>query len=343
MTSASRHNHFPRRDAPRRARMRAAADAAEARWHAEDRAAGGLSAALDVAATLPPPAAVASLGRWLGDIGWLEARLADALALLAADPFARPPLRPIGGGEGAGGLLLAQRGAARVSLQVDRGEGRCAPPSTAVFVPGAAAVRVLAAGGASVRRHRVALSADERAGAFRTATAAACHSSAPRPLVPGEIWTLDTGAEAFTLAGGSGDVLLLEIAVQPAAPLPTRTYDIASGRLVRASASRRDSSVRQMALALLRSFGRTDAAPLFAAETQAQDFAARWAAMREFVALDPAAAHPHLARMAAADPHPEIRRAAAATLALYAPLPLAGGVGGGPVEAPAPETCKCPA
>ncbi|MBL0916824.1 MAG: HEAT repeat domain-containing protein, partial [Sphingopyxis sp.] len=153
---------------------------------------------------------------------------------------------------------------------------------------------------------------------FRAATAAPCHSSAPRPIVAGEIWTLDTAAEAFTLAGGSGDVLLLEIAVQPPSPLPTRTYDLASGGLVRASASRRDSSVRQMALALLRTFGRTDAASLFAAETQAEDFAARWSAMREFVALDAQAAHPYLARMADTDPHPEIRHAAAATLALYA-------------------------
>src|SRR3546814_7484472 len=92
-----------------------------------------------------------------------------------------------------------------------------------------------------------------------------------------------------------------------------------------------------MALTLLRHLGRTDAAPLFAAETKAGDFAARWNAMREFVALDPAAAAPHLAVMAAGDPHPEVRRAAQATLALLTPLPLAGGVGGGPVSADARE------
>ena len=98
-----------------------------------------------------------------------------------------------------------------------------------------------------------------------------------------------------------------------------RTYDIASGRLTGVSAARRDDSFRQMALTLLRHLGRHDAAPLFAAETESEDFAARWSAMREFVALDAVAAHPHLVRMVAADPHPEVRRAAAATLALYAP------------------------
>ena len=142
---------------------------------------------------------------------------------------------------------------------------------------------------------------------------------APRAVAAGEVWTLDTARSAFTLSDAHRDVLLLELAVQPPSPLPVRSYDIASGQLVRTASARRDSSFRQMALALLRSFGRTDAAPFFAAETRSEDFAARWSAMREFVALDPAAAHPHLASMAARDPHPEVRRAAAATLALYPP------------------------
>ena len=47
-----------------------------------------------------------------------------------------------------------------------------------------------------------------------------------------------------------------------------RAYDIASGKLIHVSASRRDSSFRQIALALLRHLGRTDAAPFFVAETQ---------------------------------------------------------------------------
>lgn len=42
--------------------------------------------------------------------------------------------------------------------------------------------------------------------------------------------------------------------------------------------------------------------------------------MRQLVALDPAAARAPLAAMAAADPHPEVRAAASATLALYPSL-----------------------
>src|SRR3546814_12948056 len=77
-----------------------------------------------------------------------------------------------------------------------------------------------------------------------------------------------------------------------------------------------------MALTLLRHLGRTGAAPLFVAETRSEDFAARWHAMRELIALDPAAARPHLAAMAASDRHSEVRAAATATLAPYPPPPL---------------------
>jgi hypothetical protein len=233
--------------------------------------------------------------------------------------------------------VLADRGAVRLTLLV-RPAGSCfAPPASAVFVPGRAAIRVLASGGASLIAHEVAVSEAEEAGGFTASAAAPCRSEPPRALRAGELLRLDTARQSWSLAGARRDVLLLELAVQPPSPLPIRAYDVASGGLIHVSASRRDSSFRAMALTLLRHLGRTDAAPLFAAETKAGDFAARWNAMREFVALDPAAAAPHLAAMAAGDPHPEVRRAAQATLALLTPLPLAGGVGGGPVSADASE------
>ncbi|WP_260580800.1 HEAT repeat domain-containing protein [Sphingopyxis sp. PET50] len=241
--------------------------------------------------------------------------------MLAADPFARPPLRIVGGGGGPGGLILAERGAIRLSLQLLPFEAAGAAPATALFVPGRAAIRVLAAGGASLTLHHVILSAEEEACAFAAARAAPCRNGPPCPLAAGDRFDLDTARTSFTIAGATGDVLLLELAVQPPSPLPMRAYDLAGGRLVHASASRRDSSFRQMALALLRTMDRRDAAPLFVEATRAEDFAARWNAMRDLVALDPAIAQPRLAAMAAGDPHPEVRAAAAATLALYSSPP----------------------
>lgn len=313
----SRHDHYPRADALRRQRLRAATAELDARWRAEDALPGGLIAAIDSAAGASPDEAVAALAPWFADTGWLVERLDAGLALIDADPFARVPMRVVGGAEGAGGLILAERGAIRLTLQIQ--PAHFAAPTKALFIPGRSAVRILADGGAKVCFHHVAVTPGEAVGVFVAATALRCHSDLPRAVAAGEVWALDTAQTAFTLSDARRDVLLLELAVQPPSPLPVRSYDIASGQLVRAASARRDSSFRQMALALLRSSGRTDAAPFFAAETRSEDFAARWSAMREFVALDPAAAHPHLASMAVTDPHPEVRRAAAATLALYPP------------------------
>lgn len=327
MATASRHDHFPRRADPRRAdprreRIRRAAARLDARWRGEDGRPGGLHAAMAAVAHEPPTVAIAALAPWLADSDWLARRLGEAAALLAADRFASPPLRPIGGGESAGGLLVAEHGAVRLTLQFEGFEHGARSPAIARFVPGGAAIRFLAAGGASIRRHRVAVSAAEEEGAFTAAAASRCRSEAARPLVAGEELILDTARESFTLADATGDILFLELAVQPPSPLPVRAYDLASGRLVHLSSARRDASFRQMGLGLLRAFDRRDAAPLFAAEIESGDFAARWAAMRELVALDPITARPHLVRMAASDPHPEVRRAAAATLALLEPPPL---------------------
>lgn len=320
-TASSRLDHFPRADAARRLAIRQAAGDLDAAWRAADTAPDGLLAAIDALADAPPDVAIARLLPWLSDRQWLDGRIDAALALLRADPFARPPLRLVGGGDGgAGGLVLADRGAIRLTLQF-RPLAAGAPAPAAVFVPGRAAFHILADGGASIRLHEVAVSAAEEGGGFTAGAAASCRSASPRALQKGETLLFDTARQSFTLENGCaracGDVLLLELAVQPPSCLPIRAYDIASGRLTHVSASRRDSSFRAMALALLRQFGRIEAAPFFIAETKAEDFAARWNAMRELVALDPAAARPLLAAMAASDPHPEVRRAAAATYALF--------------------------
>jgi len=341
----SRHDHFPRADAARRVAMRHAVADVEAAWRAADIAPDGLLTAIAALADGPADVAIARLLPWLSDTAWLRGRLDQALALLTADPFARPPLRMVGGGDGGpGGLVLADRGVIRLTLQLRPFTTNSVAPGTAVFVPGRAAIHVLDCGGAVLRAHEVAVSVAEEAGGFTAHGAAPCITQPPRPLRTGETLTLDTARQSLTLQDTGRDILYLELTVQLPSRLPIRAYDIASGRLTHVSASRRDSSFRQMALALLRQIGRTDAAPLFVAETASEDFAARWTAMRELVALDPAAAFPHLCAMAATDPHPEVRAAAAATHALFSlPSGETGREGGGgPVlcTSPVPSTLK---
>jgi hypothetical protein len=338
----SRHDHFPRPDAARRHAMRAAVARLGAAWTAADSAPGGLLTAIDAQSGAPADAAVAALLPWLTDTGWLTDRVESALTLLRADPFARPPLRAFGGGDGgagggAGGLVLADRGAIPLTLRLWPFATHTPVAAPAVFVPGRAALHILASGDAQLCLHDVTVTSGEEAGAFTARTAAPCHTAPPRPLRRGETLRLDTARQSFTLIPGARDVLLLELTVQPPSPLPIRSYDPATGRLLHASAARRDDSFRAVALTLLRHLGRPDAAPLFVAETHSTDFAARWHAMRELIALNPAAARAPLVAMAANDRHPEVRAAAKATLALLSPLPLAGGVGGGSVTSNAAE------
>lgn len=341
----SRHDHFPHADDARRLAMRRAVTDLDAACKAADTAPDGLVTAIAALADAPADVAIARLLPWLSDTDWLRGRLDAALALLAADPFARPPLRMVGGGDGGpGGLVLADRGAIRLTLQLRPFTANSAASGTAVFVPGRAAIHVLDCGDAQLTEHAVAVSAAEEAGGFTAQGAAPCRSQPSCPLRTGETLIFDTARQSFTLQGARRDILFLELTVQPPSRLPIRAYDIASGRPTHISASRRDSSFRQMALALLRQLRRTDAVPLFVAETASEDFAARWTAMRELVALDPAAALPHLGAMAARDPHPEVRRAAAATHALFS-LPSGetgreGGGGPGPCTSPAPSTLK---
>ena len=322
----SRHDHFPRVDPARRTAIRAAVSELDAAWTAADTAPDGLLTAIDAQADASPDAAITALLPWLTDTEWLTARLTSALALLRTDPFARPPLRPVGGADGAlGGLVLADRATIRLTLRLWPFATHTPAPAPAIFVPGRAALHILASGGAQLCHHRVVVTPAEEAGAFTARAAAPCHSALPRPLHTGETLHLDTARQSVSLIPGQHDTLVLELTVQPSSPLPIRSYDPATGALLHVSASRRDSSFRAMALTLLRHLGRPDAAPLFVAETQSEDFAARWHAMRELIALAPTAAHAPLAAMAATDPHPEVRAAAKATLALLSPLPLAGG------------------
>src|SRR3546814_8428475 len=88
----------------------------------------------------------------------------------------------------------------------------------------------------------------------------------PRSTRTDTLFPYTTLFRSFSLSGGHGDIVLLELAVQPPSRLPIRAYDTATGRLVHVSASRRDSSFRALALTLLRTMGRRDAAPPFAAE-----------------------------------------------------------------------------
>jgi HEAT repeat protein len=135
-----------------------------------------------------------------------------------------------------------------------------------------------------------------------------------RRIADGELLQLDGRRETFVIDHASSDLVYLQ-AVTSAGRAPlTVEYDSDTFGFVGASSTDEVSSRTQMMLALLRTMDRQDAVPLMIGLLGDKNFYARWQAMRELLALDAEAALPHLQAMAAADPHPEIRAAAAATL-----------------------------
>ena len=311
----SRHDHYPRDDIARRQRMQQHAAALDAQWRAEDAAPGGIGHAMLRMTGADPDIIFAKLSSYLTDHSWVQRRLRAALALSAADPFAMPPLRMFSGGA-LGGLILAEVPPITLSLMIRPFNQPTPRDPSVIFSPGHGLTQIVRSGGACIRRYRVRLSDEERAGKFRSATAAPLEVLGTAPLGDGDQIRVDQQCESFNLTPGDGDLVMLQLFVHAASRVPMREYDPTTGRLIRAAAAGRATSFRQMGLAVLRAFGRSDAAPLFAAALNDDDFAMRWQVMRELVALDPQAALPPLGTMAADDPHPEVRAAAQATLAI---------------------------
>lgn len=179
-----------------------------------------------------------------------------------------------------------------------------------VFSGRVAVTRYVRAGGATLRRWRA-----EAAGAgFSAAGAPPALEQEPLRLADGEVRILDGRCEAQLLADAARDVVTLVATVRAGAAPLMREHAVEGGALLRIASADDRSSRTELLLAFLRHAGRAEAGPRFEAATRDPAFQLRWAAMREWLALDARAALPRLEAMAAGDPHGEVRAAAAATL-----------------------------
>lgn len=243
--------------------------------------------------------------RLLADGAWVAALLQPLIHALAEDPWKQPPLR-LARDRGRLGLQLYAGAAGALTASVlDRAVARTAPPATTLVCSGRIVV---------VRYHRAAGWRLERwllDGATDTLLPATL-----LPLADGMVVRQDgrRGATQLVPHGIGGDVVTVTFAT--AAGGNAREHDRATGALLRLGASSEADSRTRMLLTLLRLSGRHDAAACFDAATRGAAFDVRWAAMREWLALDAAAAAPRLAAMAADDPHEQVRAAAVATLPL---------------------------
>ncbi|MCW3847003.1 hypothetical protein OF829_07105 [Sphingomonas sp. LB-2] len=235
--------------------------------------------------------------------------LAPLVAALAANPFFEPPLRVSRDAVRTGAVLID---APMASISASLIDGRRLPsPATLIFPGYITVTRYLKAGGATLRRWETEPLAPD----FSAAAAAPCRPLPPLALADDDIVRCDGRTRAQLFGEASGPILQITATIRPGAIPLIREHRIADGALVRVASADEAGSRTEMLLGYLRRMGRIDAAPRFEAATRDRAFHTRWTAMREWLGLDARSAFPRLEEMAANDPHPEVRAAAAATLA----------------------------
>jgi hypothetical protein len=262
--------------------------------------------------------AVLALARTLLDD---EAAVRDCLDLLIAraarDPFFRPPLRAVGA-QVQTGLLLFHKPSLSIQLSVMSAERiaekrfRRGGAAASIFFTGQRSLfRFLDAGGATLSLWEV----PEIDAQFVAEGSGQCRMIGRRALADGDVIEVDGRRNSFIVEDAPSDLVYIQATTPLGAGPVSAEYDWATRRLVGTSGTDDAGSRIQLMLTLLRASGRRDAAPLFAGFSASGPFHARWQAMREFLGLDAEAALPRLRAMAAGDPHPEVRSAAAEALA----------------------------
>lgn len=245
-------------------------------------------------------------------------------ALIAAarrDPFFRPHFS-LAAGEVHSGLTLFDRPALTITLAAMNADAiaskraeRLGGGASLIFTGRRSFFHFIKTGGAIFSFWEAPLVE----GGFTASGSGRCRLLERRRIRDGETVEMDGRRFTFVVDEAMEDIAFLHAATSlGAAPLAVE-YDSATLGFVGASSTDEASSRTQMMLALLRIMDRKDAVPVFRDMLVSEHFYARWQTMRELLALDAEAALPHLRTMAAEDPHPEVRQAAAHTLACFFP------------------------
>jgi hypothetical protein len=318
------------RDAQRNTQQRL--DSAAARWSAAP-----LITQLDreVVELDPrtPEALIAAARRFMDRTAEIDAMMAELIAGCREDPFFRPPFHPLVN-EVHHSLLLYHHPELSVSLGVTgvdmlaaKKTGRSGPASIN-FNGYATLLRFLKAGNATLSFWETEPIADD----FSADSTAPCRLVDCRRIQDGEEMIILGRHESFVIEHAENDILFFQaVARADAAPVGIE-FDCDSLQFIGASSTDEASSRLQMMVSLLRALGREDAFALFEESLDSPQFYTRWHVMREMLAMDAEAALPSLRRMAAADPHPDIRAAAQQTLEIFF-ADQAPGQGGQPCPA----------
>jgi hypothetical protein len=229
-------------------------------------------------------------GDWVADL------LAPMAARIAIDPAYEPPMKVARGG-GRVAAVLFDGPAARITASVAVPQPDAPVPATAIASGHVSVTRYVRAGGARLLR-------------WRTGSAGPAQPMRTPSLRDGDVVVHDGRHAAQVALAGAAPTVTIAVQLRAAAGPLMREYAVADGRLLRSATTDDGASRTAMLLTLLRVTGRRDAGEQFAAATLAADRHHRWQAMREWLALDAAAALPRLVEMAQRDAHPDVRAAA---------------------------------
>lgn len=280
----------------------------------------------DAMARLPAQGAeaVADAARALfADELWVDRLIGDLAAAMRADPFFVPPFRAMSGDLHSGLILFEDEhmsvaaGVTRVAELAARKSARRGATSIG-FSGRVSVLKFVKAGGA-----RISLwEAPPITSFFSAADAGRCVRTGELQLADGEILTVDGRHQSYVIEQARSNLLILQAEINiDRAPLSVE-YDSATLSYVGCSATGDGASRIQMLATLLRRLGADAAFPALAGFLDHPDFFVRWHVMRELLGVDAGAALPHLKRLAAHDPHGDVRRAARSVLdRLQAPKP----------------------
>lgn len=250
------------------------------------------------------------------DTRWVDMLVRDWVDEARRDPFFAPPVRQATGPFHRSALLLELPQATVAICAIDpdalHARKRDAGGTGSVFFPGNRAyLKFIETGELTMSFWAAPDPGDPEA----DPATEPCRQTDRRRIAPGELLAVDTARQSYVFERARRSVLFLHGEVRIGGAALAREHDAVSGRLVGVSSGSQSWSRTQMMLSFLRLSGCRDAGPAFDRVIADAPFFVRWHAMREWLALDPAAAWPRLSEMARHDPHSEVRDAARRTVA----------------------------
>ncbi|QLC26539.1 hypothetical protein HFP57_16860 [Parasphingopyxis algicola] len=245
------------------------------------------------------------------DTHWVNTLVRDWIGEARRDWFFTPPVRQATGPFHRSALLLERPQATVALCAIDpdalRARKRDAGGTGSVFFPGNRAYLKFIETGGLTMSFWAAPELDERT---IDPADGRCRRTDCRRVDPGELVAVDMARQSYVFERADRPVLFLHGDVRVGGAALAGEFDAVSGALKGLSSGSQTWSRTQMMLSFLRLAGCREPGPSFDRIVADAPFFVRWHAMREWLALDSAAAWPRLSEMARHDPHPEVQAAA---------------------------------